>query len=114
MRHIVGILAVTFGLLALGPSVVPGVMSLIGLIISLFSLVLSLLSIESIKQGYFRVSLLLTLFGILIANDTLRIWDSMPGVPIEFKVCAYGIAMIILTGCILLARNMAKDSEISK
>jgi hypothetical protein len=111
MRHKIGILAVTLGVLALGPSVVPGAMSLIGLLISLFSLVLSILSINSIKQGYFRVCLFLTLFGILVANDTLRIWGSLPIVSTEFKLIIYGIAIMVLTGCILLAKNMAKDNE---
>jgi hypothetical protein len=111
MRHTIGILAVTLGVLALGPSVAPGAMSLIGLLISLFSLALSLFSITSMKQGYFRACLFLTLFGILVANDTLRIFGSLPIASTEIKLIIYGIAIIVLTGCILLAKNMAKDNE---
>jgi len=106
MKKIIGWLAILLSMFSLAPSIVPGAMSLIGLVISLFSLVFSVASVAKNKKGYFTITLINVLLGLLIANDTLRVWGSVSGVPVQFKLSAYGISFLVIVGCITAANKL--------
>ena len=53
MKKVIGWIAVSISVFSLAPSVVPGAMSLMGLLASIFALVLSVFSVEKGKRVYF-------------------------------------------------------------
>ncbi len=91
---------------SLAPSVVPGAMSLIGLLISIFALVLSVFSVAKGRRGYFIATLITVIFGMLVANDTLRLWGAFSGVPVQLKLPAYSVFFLSVIGCMLWANKL--------
>lgn len=82
-------------------------MALIGLIISHFALVLSLASIERNQRKYFRVALTIVLVGMLLVNDTLRIYGAMAEVPLQFRFVAYGLSLFVIISCVTVSRSLS-------
>ena len=93
-------------LFSLAPSLVPGAMSLIGLLISMLALALSVFSVEKGKRGCFIATLIIVIIGIFVANDTLRLWGAISGVPVEFKSSIYGVSFLVIVGCMLWANKL--------
>ncbi len=106
MKKTIGYLAILLSAFSLAPSIVPGAMSLLGLVVSLFSLLLSVASVVRNKKVYFTITLVNVLLGLLVANDTLRLWGSVSGVPIQFKLSAYGVSFLVIVGCFIVANKL--------
>ena len=109
MRKIVGVISVVLVVLSLGPNIVPGAMSLIGLVITLFALVMSVFSVEKGKSVFFKVTLVFSAVGILAVNDTMRIYGAIPGVPVEFKVGVYFFLLVVIAGCIYSVKKLLRE-----
>lgn len=103
---IAGLLAVTLAILSLVPSFVPGAVSVIGLLMSLLALLLSLFSIRKRGQRYFRAVLGIVVIGMLLVNDSLRIWATHP-IPMGVQAVLVALAGIIIAACVLMARKLA-------
>ena len=71
----IGWITILTAILSLAPSVVPGGVSLMGLMISLGALFISLLSVSSGRKYYFHITLAIVSLGILFINGFL------------FKIC---------------------------
>jgi len=67
-----------------------------GLLVALFSLFISIFSVSKNKKTCFNSTLVIVLLGILLANDTLRIWGSLTEVPFQFKLTVYGISLLVI------------------
>lgn len=105
MSVMAGWLAIALALLALVPSIVPGVISVFGLIISMLALVLSLFSIKKTGTKYFRRTAIIVLIGVFLVNDGLRIWDALP-MPIHIKLSLYVILFFVFVACVLMAYKL--------
>jgi len=105
IKNITGWAAVLISVFSLAPSIAPGGVSLFGLLISLFALVLSVFSVKRGRKGYFIATLVIVILGILVANDTFRLWGALPGVSLKFKLSAYGVSFLIIVGCMLGAKK---------
>ena len=73
MKAIIGVISVVLVALSLVPNFVPGAMSLFGLGVTLLGLVLSVFSVKNGKLLYFKVTLGLTVIGVLVVDDTKRV-----------------------------------------
>ena len=107
MKIIVGWLAMILSAFALAPSIIPGAMSLIGLVASLFALLLSLISVAPNKTGCFKGTLVIVLVGLFLVNDTLRIFGALPDVPSQFKAVAYGMSGLVIVACVVASRRLS-------
>ena len=108
MRVVIGVVSIILVVLSLAPNVVPGAMSIIGLGFTLFALVLSVSSIEKGKPLYFNATLALSVFAILVANDTTRVYWAMPGVSAGFKVGVYLFSIAVIVGCIYFVKKQLR------
>lgn len=108
---IAGWLAVTLAILSLVPSFVPGAASVIGLLMSLLALPLSLFSIRKRGSHYFRIVLGIVVIGMLLVNDSLRIWATHP-IPIGVQAALVALACIIIGACVLVARKLAGSATL--
>lgn len=82
-------------LFALLPSIVPGAMSIFGLVISLAALILSVGSVRDHSMAYVYATLHLVLVGIFVTNDGLRIGDPLR-MPVHLKFSLYGLALVVV------------------
>lgn len=105
MSAIVGWAAIVLAILALVPSIVPGAISVFGLIISMSALVLSLFSIKKNGERYFRTTAIIVLAGVFLVNDGLRIWDPFP-MPINIRLGLLGMAALVFAACALIAYRL--------
>jgi len=106
MKNTIGWVAILLAVFSLAPSIVPGAMSLMGLLIALFSLIVSVFSVAQNRKSYFNITLVIVLLGILVANDTLRLWGSLAEAPVQFKLTTYGISFLVIVGCALAANGL--------
>lgn len=111
LSKIIGWLAILLAVCSLVPSLVPGVMSLIGLVIGLFSIVISLLSVGKGGRGYFRVTAWIVLLGMVLVNDAVRLFGSLPEIPIEFKLAVYGFSGLVIFGCFIGAKTLHRSGR---
>ncbi len=106
MKKVIGWIAVSISVFSLAPSVVPGAMSLMGLLASILALVLSVFSVEKGKRVYFTATFIIVIIGILVANDTLRMVGAIQGIPVLFKLSAYGVSFLAIAGCMFWANKL--------
>ena len=101
---IIGWVSVLLAVLSLVPSVIPGVVSVIGLAFSLIALFISLFSINK-KTGkkYFNITLFIVLIGVVLINDVLRVWESLP-IPLSNKLTLYAVFSVLVLCAIFLAK----------
>lgn len=97
-----GVLLAIFSLL---PSFVPGAMSVIGLALSLLSVVITTLSVRATGKRYFYAAVGITLFGVFLVNDGLRVWMPLD-YPWSFKLVLYGISGLVIGGCTLITHKL--------
>lgn len=109
MSAIAGRMAIVLAVLALAPSIVPGAISMFGLIISMSALVLSLFSIRQKGDRYFRTTAVIVLGGVFLVNDGLRIWDPLP-LPINVKLGLYGMTALVFSVCALIACRLRRNA----
>jgi hypothetical protein len=63
---IVGWVSIFGSVLALGPSIIPGAMSVIGVLFAIGTLIMSILPIKAGRFFYFRTSAIISGFGIFV------------------------------------------------
>lgn len=107
IKHTIGWIAVILAILSLAPSIVPGVMSLIGLMVSLGALVLSISSVGDGKNTYFKVTLSIVIAGLFLVNDALRVWEPLP-MSINIKLSLYAIVSFVVLVSIFSANKLSK------
>jgi hypothetical protein len=105
MSMMAGWMAIVLVLFATVISIVPGAISVAGLVISMLAVVVSLFSIKKHGRKYFGATISLALVGIFLVNDGLRIWSSLP-LPINIKIGLYGVALLVLAVCSLAAYRL--------
>ena len=103
VRH----LALLLMLLSLLPSVVPGAMFMMGFLLSLVALLLSVFSVAAEKTFYFYASVALFLSGMLLFNDTLRLWGALP-ISIITKLVTYAAALLLLFFCARFVHGLSR------
>lgn len=111
MKIFIGWFAIALSVFSLGPSIVPGAMSLMGLGIALLSLILSVFSVSKDKNKHFVITLTIVVLGLLVANDTLRLWGSISGVPLQFKLVTYGVSFSVLIVTSLVASKLSRSTK---
>ena len=84
--------------LVLAPSVVPGAMSMLASYIALLALITSIITIKSGDIFYFKITAIISAIGIFIVNDGLRLYGSLPQIPLLYKLSMYGVFIIICEG----------------
>ena len=107
MRVIIGVISVVLAMLSLAPNIVPGAMSIIGLGFTLLALVLSVFSVEKGRLLYFNITLFLSAVGILVVNDTVRVYGAIPGVSVGFKVGVYLFSLVVIVGCVYSVKRLS-------
>lgn len=105
MSKWIGRLAVVVAIFALVPGILPGAVSLFGVMLSMLALVLSLFSIRKNGVGYFRVTVIIVIAGILLTNDALRVWAPIP-MPLDVRLILYAMALFIVVICTLVAYRL--------
>jgi len=103
---IFGRLSITLAVFALIPSLVPGAMSLLAFYLSLAALVISITSIKSAGTFYFRTTAIIVCIGMLIVNDYLRLYGSLPQSTWEEKLGLYAVYTAI---CVAGAFKLKKS-----
>lgn len=106
MATLMGWTAIILAIFSLVPSFVPGALSVLGLLLSLAALIISVFSVTTHGEGFFKVTLGIVVFGVLLVNDGLRIWDPLD-LPIDLKLALYGLAFCVALICLFIA--MAKN-----
>ncbi len=109
MNMVIGWGAIVLALLALVPGIVPGAVSVFGVMISLLALALSLFSVKKCGKKYFRATAIIVLAGVFLLNDALRIWGAL-SLPLTIKLSLYGIVFLALGVCSAIARKLAPAS----
>ena len=93
---------------SLALSFVPGAVSVMGFLLSIFALMLSLLTIKSGESIYFKVTLCIFGIGVLLVNDSLRLFYALPQTPAYYKVSVYAfLALIIIALSVYTRRRRA-------
>jgi len=110
-NKIIGWFAILLAVFSLAPSIVPGSMSLIGLAIALFALVVSLFSVGVDGKGYFQITAVIVVLGIVLVNDAVRLFGSLPEIPIEFKLVVYGVSCLVVIGCFVGANKLHRNGK---
>lgn len=110
MKKVIGWLAIILSMVSLAPSIVPGAMSLMGLLLSLFALMLSILSVEINNRKFFNITLAIVVFGVLLVNDALRIWESLT-MPVDIKLMVYAVVVLIIAGSGIAVSKLSISSE---
>ncbi|GJL53322.1 MAG: hypothetical protein NPIRA02_04540 [Nitrospirales bacterium] len=113
MRSVIGWTAVLLALLALAPSIVPGAMSIFGLLLSLAALILSVGSVRHHSLVYVHATLILVVVGIMVINSGLRIGDPLP-MPLHLKLALYGLAGVVLAGSLYAAKTIDASNRRDK
>lgn len=106
MSKLAGWAAIGIAVFALGPSFQPGAMSLIGLLVAMAALFLSLLSVPEHRYRYFYPTTAIVVFGVLLVNDALRVWDPLPQFAAMRPAWYAGIAVLV-GACVFFARHLA-------
>lgn len=107
----IGWFSIVLAFLALAPSLIPGALSLLAFYLSLVSLIISITTIKSFGIIYFKRTSIIVGFGMLIINDYLRIYGSLPpqSTWVE-KMSLYGIYLII---CSIGLLSVKRHGEVS-
>lgn len=108
MKVIIGWVAIILAILSLAPSIVPGAVSVMGLLISLGALIISVFSISVGHKNYFNITLAITFFDVFFVNDALRIWGSLPSL-INAKITMYGLFFLVVFACLFFATKLSKS-----
>ena len=103
-----GWLAIAVALFALVPSVVPGAVSVFGLLISLTALIVSVFSVKKKGRKYFTITMILVFVNVLLVNDGLRIWSPLE-MPMNMKLALYGLFFFVVAGCAFLVTRLAGE-----
>ncbi|RJG15255.1 hypothetical protein [Massilia cavernae] len=106
MGKLAGWAAIGVAVFALGPSWMRGGMSLIGLLVALAALFLSLLSVRSSGYRYFYPTAAIVVFGVLLVNDALRVWDPLPAFA-SSRPSWYAAIAVLVGACFFFARMLA-------
>lgn len=93
---ILGWVAVIIGILAIGPSLVPGSISVIGLYISILSLIMAMVSVKSGSYLYLKIVTVVYVLGVLLFNDGSRLFFANPNMTLEYKGYIYSILTVFL------------------
>ena len=99
-------LAIALALFALAPSIVPGALSVFGLLISLVALIVSVFSVKKIGKKYFTITMAIVFVSVFLVNDGLRIWKPLE-MPINIKLTLYGLFFFVVMGCVFLVARLA-------
>jgi len=106
---IIGWFTVILAIFALLPNLMPGAVSLFGLLLSLIVLLLSTLSVKKGNAAFFKVTMVITAIVILFVNDTLRLWGSIE-TPILIKVFLYiTICIIYVLSALIVIKIQIKQ-----
>ena len=101
---IIGWFTVILAVLALFPSLMPGAVSLFGLLLSLIALLLSTLSVKKGTTVFFKITMVTTAIVILLVNDTLRLWGAIE-TPILIKVFLYIMIFIAYVLSVMIVKK---------
>lgn len=109
MGVVIGWLAVLLGIFALAPSIVPGAMSVMGLLVSFVALVMAVLTVRSAGQTFFKVTLGLVIVGVLLVNDGTRLWGAL--MPLDIRLPLYVAAFIVCLLCVIAVHSLVADKK---
>jgi hypothetical protein len=109
MRTFAGWIAIALALFAAAFNLVPGAVSMMGLLVSLIALAASLASVSTGHDKLFRATAIIVVLTVLLVNDALRIWDPLP-VPWDVKLGLYAIVAVALALCGLAARRLKRPN----
>ncbi|RJF92008.1 hypothetical protein D3871_25440 [Noviherbaspirillum saxi] len=112
-------MAVTVALFAIAPNLVPGAISLFGVVLALLALALSLFSINKNGKKYYRTTGVIVIGNVLLINDALRLWEPLP-MPLNIRLSLYGLVLVMVVICASIAyrlnraaRNPDKSANLS-
>ena len=103
----VGWFAIAISVVSLAPSIVPGAVSLIGLLLSIGALMLSLLSIHNGDDLQYRITFVIVVTGILLLNDALRLWNPIPML-VSTRIMLYGMVGAVILPILWKARRITE------
>jgi len=96
--------AIAMALFSLVPGIVPGAVSLFGLMISMVALILSAFSVTQDDERYFRTTAIIVIAGVFLVNGTLGLWQP-PAMPFAIKLGLYGLVFVVGATCALIVRR---------
>lgn len=113
---ILGWVAVIIGILAIGPSLVPGSISVIGLYISILSLIMAMVSVKSGSYLYLKIVTVVYVLGVLLFNDGSRLFFANPNMTLEYKGYIYSILTVFLiaVGYMIKTAKKANNARIEQ
>lgn len=107
MKNAIGWLAIVLAVLSLAPSLVPGAMSIMGLLASLGALIISVFSVSHGIKKHFNITLIIVVLGVFFINDALRVWESIT-IPINVKLTMYSLFGLVVLGSIFYANKLSR------
>jgi hypothetical protein len=108
MSTVAGWMAIALALCSLAPSFVPGAFSIIGMLMSMLALIISLFSVPKNGTRYFAAAMTIVLAGVVLVNDSLRIW-ARPPIPPAFRLTLYGTVFIVVAACFAAAWRLSPE-----
>lgn len=108
MRRVAGWTSIFLVFISLAFSVVPGVVSIFGLLLSMLALGISLFSIKNHRKKFFRITAIVAIAGMFLVNDTLKIWNAIE-MPPKFRFSLYGGALFVFFGLTLISRRLLRS-----
>lgn len=107
---IIGWFTVIIAVLALLPNLMPGAVSLFGLLLSLIALLLSALSTKEGGKAFFKTTMVITAIAILLVNDTLRLWGAIE-TQIMIKVFLYIMIFVAYVLSLLIVKKYRQNQK---
>ena len=106
---ILGWFSIILATIALVPSIVPGAISVLSFYLSLMALVIAITSIKYAGVFYFKMTAIIVCVGMLVVNDYLRLYSSLPQVRWGEKLGLYGIYVAICIAGFFIVKKYRKS-----
>jgi hypothetical protein len=107
----IGWFSIVLAAFSLGISIIPGAISIMAYFLSLLALIFSIIPIKSSGGYYFKTTASIVGIGMLITNDYLRVYASMPQSTWVEKMSLYAIYLIICLTGLLSVKRYNKRNE---
>ena len=111
MGLVAGWASILLVFISLAFSIVPGSVSIFGLLLSMLALGISLFSVKNYRAKFFRLTAILAIAGMFLVNDSLRIWNAID-MPPKFRFSLYGTTFVIFFVLILVARRLLRSDRL--
>lgn len=108
---VLGILAIIIAIVASVIGIVPGAMSVLATYLMLIALIFSIIAVAFGCDTYFKGTAIIVAVGLLILNDGVRLYGSLPQVSWLYKALVYSVYLTICVPVVYSIRKRQCSSE---